>query len=102
MIRHKYVIKAQLDYSSILGDSIKELFNNELYIIGTSTEIVSLTSLRQLYETEQQEILKVYKDSFAKFELPDGGKLIVNQIEYVGTVDVPQDEPDEINLFEKF
>lgn len=101
MLKYKYSIIAHLDYTMVLGEFAKVL-DSHMFIRGLSTSIATLTTVRKLVKEEENVILTHYMESFKDFKIGEMGRLIIDCLEYDGTIDELQDELNEINILEKF
>jgi hypothetical protein len=101
MKKHKYVILGCLDYTEILGKSFQELIP-DISLSSKDVDIVEVTSKKMFKQPELDIILNEYKKGMQNFKLPSGVKVNITKIRYDGIVDMPQEEPNEINLLDTF
>jgi hypothetical protein len=101
MIKHKYTVSIYADYTEgIFGDAFRQLMP-ELGVTSKRVQVTSILSDNELTKEHQAHILHVYTEGLKKIDLPKKGK-IIPIIKYEGTIDSIQENPDEINLLEKF
>ena len=104
MKKHKYVIDIRADYTKGIFGELDKYFGDllpNLKVLSDKTQAVNITSDRILTPKEENYIVQQYQDGISKINLPMKGKLVAS-LKYVGLVDVIQEEPNEINILEKF